>query len=241
MTTGERNCTGRIGFFGRGRGEIKGSACCPWQPVCQRLEMSLVLAVVLSGQRPQMSQYLGPGSCSDFSLPRLPFTQQTPEHSFLEATHGQVPHWLWGRPWSPNPNTGLEGRMGASWTGPHSSPSHASTSRALLTPRHRGSPLLVPSPSVWASVLPFPVLCSIIKLILPSCCPKNFVFQVFAMKDPETTGGWWLSGTQAHWVKQAMTRSLPVPVWNMSNKKLNTWIIRVSPIRESWSFSRFHT
>lgn len=107
--------------------------------------------------------------------------------------------------------------------------------RALLTPRQRGNPLLGPSPSVWASELLFSTLCSIIKLISSLVLSMKFCFSSFCNEGPQNHWHW-----VALWPMTVRNpRPLPAPVWNMSNKKLKVWILKVSPIRESWFLLMF--
>lgn len=102
--------------------------------------------------------------------------------------------------------------------------------RALLTPRQRGSPLLGPSHSVWASELSFPVLCSIIKLISSLVLSMKFCFPSFCNEGPQNHWRW----VALRPMTVGNPRPLPAPVWNMPNKKLKAWILGVSPIRENW-------
>lgn len=149
MGTRERNCSGTcFAGVGWGWGWWWNQVLCllsltTSQPVlsCQRLQMSLVLAVVLSGQRPQMSQTFRAWLLFWFLVTSSRFTQQPTDRAWLPRSHAwSGAHWLWGHAWNPTPDTGLKRRMDASWVGPLDLTAHLLTpqpSRALWIPRQR--------------------------------------------------------------------------------------------------------
>lgn len=144
MKARERNCSG-MSFWGVGVKSSVLSLVLDNQSAslsCQRLETSLVLAVALPGQRPQMSQVFRAWILLWFLVTSAPFTQQPTEHNCLEAMHGQVPHWFWGHAWNPTPDPGLKRRVDSSWEGgqldlTQLTSSCLKPSRVLLTPRQR--------------------------------------------------------------------------------------------------------
>lgn len=115
MGTRERNCSGTcFAGVGWGWGWWWNQVLCllsltTSQPVlsCQRLQMSLVLAVVLSGQRPQMSQTFRAWLLFWFLVTSSRFTQQPTDRAWLPRSHAwSGAHWLWGHAWNPTPDTG---------------------------------------------------------------------------------------------------------------------------------------